>query len=400
LRPDLGAGRRVKVLYVNHTSEISGGERSLLDLLGGLPDGVSATVACPDGPLSNAVRKLGVPVARVPGAEGSLKLHPWHTTRGVIDIGRSGWAVRRLATTLEADLVHANSIRAGLAAVLAASVGGPPAIVHVHDCLPPGRLSSIALKEIGNRAAVVIPNSHHTAASVARVHSVGAVRVVHGPVDLERFDPAKIDLSEARGRLGLEPSTFALAVVAQITPWKGQDDAIRILELLEPSEPDVRLLLVGSPKFVSGAARYDNATYARALERLTENLGLRDDVMFLGERDDIPEILRAVDLLLVPSWEEPFGLAIVEAMAMEVPVVATNVGGPTEIVRDGEDGLLLPPRAPETWAAAIENLIRRPQLRADMARKARERVAERFSVEAHVMGVLAVYEEALRNGVR
>jgi L-malate glycosyltransferase len=400
LRSDLDAGRPVKVLYVNHTSEISGGERSLLDLLGVLPDDVSATVACPEGPLSNAVRELGVPVARVPGAEGSLKLHPWHTTRGVIDIGRTAWAVRRLATTHGADLVHANSIRAGLAAVLAASAGGPPAIVHVHDCLPPGRLSSMALSEIGKRAAVVIPNSHHTKADFARVHSAGAMRVVHGPVDLERFDPAEVDPSDARARLGLAPSTFVLAVVAQITPWKGQDDAIRILELLEPSQPDVRLLLVGSPKFVSGATRYDNRAYARALERLTESLRLGDDVMFLGEREDIPEILRAVDLLLVPSWEEPFGLAIVEAMAMQVPVVATHVGGPTEIVRDGEDGLLLPPRAPETWAAAIEDLIRRPELRTNMGRKARERVAERFSVEAHVRGVLAAYEEALRNRVR
>jgi glycosyltransferase involved in cell wall biosynthesis len=400
LRSDLGAGRPVKVLYVNHTSEISGGERSLLDLLGGLPDEVSATVACPEGRLAEAVRSMGLPVVHVPGTEGSLKLHPWHTARGLSDIARAGWAVRRLATTHGADLVHANSIRAGLAAVLAASAGGPPAIVHVHDCLPPGRLSSMALKEIGKRAAVVIPNSHHTKASFARVHSAGAMRVVHGPVDLERFDPAGVDPSGARARLGLAPSTFVLAVIAQLTPWKGQDDAIRILELLEPSEPDVRLLLVGSPKFVSVAARYDNRTYARALDRLTESLGLRDDVMFLGERDDIPEILRAVDLLLVPSWEEPFGLAIVEAMAMQVPVVATNVGGPTEIVRDGEDGLLLPPMAPSIWAVAVEDLIRRPRLRVDMGRKARERVAERFSVQAHVRGVLAAYEEALRNRVR
>jgi glycosyltransferase involved in cell wall biosynthesis len=266
----------------------------------------------------------------------------------------------------------------------------------LHDSLPPGHLSSAALSQIGKRAVAVIANSRYTKASFARVHSTDAVRVVHGPVDLERFDPVEIDSTHARTRLGLEPSTFVLAVIAQITPWKGQDDAIRILELLGRKKPDLRLLLVGSPKFVSGAARYDNRAYAQALERLTESLGLRDDVMFLGERNDIPEVLRAVDLLLVPSWEEPFGLAIIEAMAMEVPAVATNVGGPSEILRGGEDGLLLPPRAPEAWAAAIEDLIDRPELRAMMGRRARQRALERFGIKAHVRGVLAAYDEALR----
>jgi L-malate glycosyltransferase len=228
------------------------------------------------------------------------------------------------------------------------------------------------------------------------VCSTGVLRVVHSPVDLERFDPAAIDPSDARARLGLSASSFVLAVIAQITPWKGQDDAIRMLELLKSSERDVRLLLVGSPKFVSGATRYDNRAYARELARLTESLGIGEDVMFLGERDDIPEILRAVDVLLVPSWEEPFGRAIIEAMAMEVPVIATEVGGPSEIVRAGEDGLLLPPRAPPAWAAAIEDLISRPELRAKMGRKARERAVERFGIEPHVRGVLAAYDEALR----
>jgi glycosyltransferase involved in cell wall biosynthesis len=83
-------------------------------------------------------------------------------------------------------------------------------------------------------------------------------------------------------------------------------------------------------------------------------------------------------------------------MAMQVPVVATSVGGPIEIVRAGEDGLLLPPRAPRTWAAAVEDLIRQPELRAEMGRKARDRAVSRFAVEAHVSGVLSAYDEALR----
>lgn len=386
----------MKVLYLNHTGQMSGGEQSLITLLARLPHDVSATVACPPGPLAKAAGNLGVPTVRVPGMEGSLKLHPWHTGRGLFDIGRATLSVRRLATKLGADLVHANSIRAGLVAAFAASAGGPPAVVHIRDCLPPGRLSSLTLKEIGKRASVVLSNSHYTKASFTRVCPNVPTRVVHSPVDLERFDPATIEPSVARARLDLGPSTFVLALIAQITPWKGQDDAIRILGHLKSRERDLRLLLVGSPKFISRAARYDNRTYALALERLTVSLGLRDDVMFLGERDDIPEILRAVDVLLVPSWEEPFGRTIIEAMAMGVPVVATEVGGPSEIVDAGRNGLLLPPRAPERWAASIASLIGDPVMRAGMSGKARQRVAAQFGVEAHVERVLAVYEEALR----
>jgi glycosyltransferase involved in cell wall biosynthesis len=390
----------LKVLYLSHTSVVSGAERSLLDLLAALPDEISATVACPEGRLAEAVRSLGLPVARVEGTAGSLKLHPWHTARGLVDIGRTAWAVRRLATRHSADLIHANSVRAGLAAVFAARAGGPPVVVHVHDSLPPSPVSSLVLNQIGRHAAVVICNSRHTRDSFRRVHSAGSLRVVHAGVDVNRFDPRRVGSSNPRDRLGVEPSTFLLAVIAQITPWKGQDDAIRALGLLKPSQPQARLLVVGSPKFVGGATRYDNRAYAETLLRLTESLDLVDDVVFLGERDDIPAILQAVDVLLVPSWEEPFGLALLEAMAMQVPVVATNVGGPVEIVRDGEEGLLVSPRVPKAWAAAIENLIRDPERRAAMGRKAREHVAERFSVDRYVRGVLGAYEEALGEHTR
>jgi glycosyltransferase involved in cell wall biosynthesis len=385
----------MRVLYLNHTAQVSGGERSLLSLLGGLPDDVTPTVACPDGALAVAVNELGVTVTGLRGTEGSLKLHPWHTTRGVIDIARAAFSARRLAAGLGADIVHANSLRSGLAGAFAASMGGTPTVVHVHDCLPPGHLSSLTSRVIGKRSAVVIANSHYTKASLARLHLPEVARVVHGPVDLERFDPAAVDRNDARASLGLENSTFVLGMNAQITPWKGQDDAVRILGLLKENAADVRLLLVGSPKFVSAATRYDNREYARALEQLTESLDLQKEVIFLGEREDIPLILRSLDVLLAPSWEEPFGMAIVEAMAMEVPVVATNVGGPSEIVRDGEEGLLLCPRSPQLWATAIQRLITDPDLRAEMGQKGRSRAVSEFSVERHVEGVLAAYEEAL-----
>jgi L-malate glycosyltransferase len=383
----------VKVLYVNHTSVISGGERSLLTLLSGLPEEVRPYVACPDGPLAEEVALTGVPVHPIPGTAGSLRLHPRHTAQAMSEMARAARAVRRLSRRLGADLVHANSIRAGLVAT--APLGGPPVVVHVRDCLPPGAVSALTRRLLGRRAAVVLANSRHTLDRFMEPSFSAAARVAYSPVDLERFDRDRIDRGEARAELGLGADDVAIAVVAQITPWKAQDDAVRAVARLKDSHPRLRLLLVGSPKFVSGATRYDNPAFVRSLERLIESCGLVERVRFLGEREDVPRVLGAVDIVLAPSWEEPFGRSIVEAMALGVPVVATSVGGPAEIVRDGSDGLLLPPRAPERWAEAIARLADRPEERAAMGAAGRESAARRFGVEPHVRAVLAAYGEAL-----
>jgi glycosyltransferase involved in cell wall biosynthesis len=146
---------------------------------------------------------------------------------------------------------------------------------------------------------------------------------------------------------------------------------------------------------VSKATRFDNVRYLQELEALTQSLGGEDNVLFMGEREDVPEILRSLDVLLMPSWFEPFGRAIIEAMAMGVPVVATDVGGPTEIVANGKEGVLLPPRDPERWAKVVAALLEDPERRKVMGQNARERATRDFSVERHIEQVEALYDEVL-----
>src|SRR6202011_1410755 len=159
--------------------------------------------------------------------------------------------------------------------------------------------------------------------------------------------PARIDRARARAALGgAGERAVLLGVVAQLTPWKGQDTAIEALKLLCQEGIDAHLLLVGSAKFVDPATRFDNQGYVAHLQALVADAGLSARVSWLGEREDVPELVRALDILLLPSWEEPFGRALIEAMALGVPVVSTNVGGPPEIIEDGREGYLLPPRGP------------------------------------------------------
>jgi L-malate glycosyltransferase len=395
IAPPVRHGPPQRVLYVNHTSQVSGGERSLLTVLSGLDSAIQPVVACPEGQLADEVRALGVETVPLLGTEGSLKLHPYQTPLALWALLRDAVKIRRAAVSLGTDVIHANSIRAGLSAGLAARLGGPPVVVHVRDRLPASAVSSLTFQVLARTADHFVSNSRYTAAGVSSNHSGPPVSVLHNCVDLSRFDPERLTREEARARLGLGSEQPLLAVVAQITPWKAQDDAIRIAARLAAKHPDVRLLIVGSAKFVSKATRFDNTRYLAELESLTRSLGVEDNVLFMGEREDVPEILRALDVLLMPSWEEPFGRAIIEAMAMGVPVVATEVGGPSEIVTRGKEGVLLPPRDPERWAKVAGELLDDPGRRDEIGRRARERATRDFSLDAHVREVLALYHRVL-----
>ena len=384
----------MRVLYVNHTAEVSGAEHSLLTLLEGLPNGVDARVASPRGRLSHAVEALGIPTVRIPGTAGSLRLHPAHTPRALGELGLAAAATRLAARRYRADVVHANSIRSGI--VLGLGRLAPPTVVSVRDCLPPGPVASATMRLIAGTATTVIANSEYTARAVRAAARGVRLEVIHSPVDLDRWDPGRLDRTRARASLGAAGQRrLLLGVVAQLTPWKGQDTAIHALKMLRAEGIDAHLLLIGSPKFVARATRYDNEGYAASLRRLVADAGLEDRVSWMGEREDVAELVRALDILLLPSWEEPFGRALIEAMALGVPVIATDVGGPTEIIEDGREGYLLPPREPRAWALAINRLAEDPQLTQRMGRAGRQRVEAAFTVDHHVAATIDVYERAL-----
>jgi glycosyltransferase involved in cell wall biosynthesis len=183
-----------------------------------------------------------------------------------------------------------------------------------------------------------------------------------------------------------------VGVVGQITPWKGQLEAIEALAALRRRGVAARLLVVGAPTFVDDATRYDNRRYLDRLRQTIADLGVSDGIDMLGQREDVPKILRALDVLVAPSREEPLGRVVLEGMAMELAVVATDAGGPRELIESGRQGVLVPPKNPMALATAVEDLSRDTNLRRSMGKAARARVLERFSVEAHVRRLLGIYE--------
>ena len=385
----------MRILYVNHTGLVGGAERSLLSLMDTLPADVEGVLACPQGPLHEHATRRGIRAFPIAGSVGSLKLHPVHTPVAVGAMAAAAVGVLRTARSCRADVLHANSIRAGMVAQPVARRLRRPLVVHVRDCLPPSSLTRRLQRSLARRAAAVIAISHHVGRAFDPDGTARRLEVIDNPFDLTRLDPARIDRHAARTRLGLAPDTLALTLVGQITPWKGQEEAVRAMARVRRRHPSAVLLLVGEAKFVARATRYDNRSYLRRLQLIVDELELGDAVRFLGERDDVPEILRAADVALLPSWDEPFGRAVVEAMAMGASVIATSVGGPTEIIRDGIDGLLVAPRQPDALAAAIAWLLDDPDRRLALGAAARAAAIERFGAHQHVAAVSALYRKLL-----
>jgi L-malate glycosyltransferase len=383
-------GKPLHVLIVSHTATISGGELALLDLIQSLPRDVSVTLACPQGELASRARGLTDRVLTIPPVDVSFRIEPLRVPRNLWAAGRSVRALRSIIVERRPDVVHANSVRAGLLASAALTHLPYPLIVHVHDVLPAGATARVVREIVCRRAAVVVANSEFTARRFAVRGSRAAFRAPPSPVDLARFQPDALEKDQARQVLDVPRSSPVLGVVGQLTPWKGQDDAIRIAASLVPRFPHLVLLIVGEPRFVSRNTRYDNRTYAGHLRELAAALGVAAHVRFLGHRDDIPTVMRALDALLVPSWTEPFGRCVVEGMAMETPVVATSVGGPAEIIADGSTGFLRPPRRPTLWLEPIARLLDEPALRSSIGRAARDR-AQTFDAPHHATAIAEIY---------
>lgn len=207
------------------------------------------------------------------------------------------------------------------------------------------------------------------------------VVTIHNGVDLARFSGR--ERAAARAGLGLEPDTVAIGTVGRLDPVKDQARLVHAFAALAPRRPEVALVIAGD-----GPCRL-------TLERMVADLELQDRVRLLGDRRDIPAILAALDVFVLPSIAEGISNTILEAMATGLPVVATAVGGNPELVKPGISGMLVPVSDPIALAAAIENYVDDGHLRDLHGKGGRQRATERFSLGrmadayTHLYGALA-----------
>lgn len=387
----------MRILFVNHTGSCSGAENAMLRLLEGLPAEHARAVACPaEGPLKPMLLERGYGQMDMFGTDLSFGLHPTRTVRGSADLVHSAWSLRAIARRFGADVIHANSTRAGLIAVAARRLGGPPVVVQCHDHLPLNRAGWLTRAVIARGADEVVAVTDRTASHFNEGLNRPKAKRVYISIDHSRFSPVAAGTSAIRSELGLPESARLLVHVAQITPWKGQDTSIRALPAVRRGH-DAHLLLVGEVSFAS--QRFDNEGYEQRLDHLTEVLGVRPAVHRLGQRKDVAALMATADLLLLPSWDEPFGLVAAEAMAVGTPVLATERGGIPEYLVDRVHGRLLPPDDPAAWAVAAKELLADPDSLARMGAES-IRAVQRFNDENYARDMLAAYDRGLTRAGR
>jgi len=390
----------MKILFYNHTGQVSGAERMLLMILARLNQRLfDPLVICPEpGPLLGMATSLGVPVQSVPvlGARFTWRVDLLlHYLKSFFLVIRE---LRRKIVRAKPDLIHANSIRAGLVAS-AATLGMRTIVVwHLHDLLPRHPLSTgVRLFAFLNPRTRMIAVSQAVAENFAGgTYGVGAglrkrTTIILNAIDLEKFQLDSTASQKVRDELDLGDSRPVIGIVGQLTPRKGQLELLRAFARVLGENPKAALLVVGAPLF-----NHDQE-YEQRLKDTARELGISEHVRFLGARSDVAAVMQSLDLLVVNSAAEPFGLVALEAMACGTPVVAAACDGLAEIIEHEVDGWLVPPGDEPAMAAAIIDLNRQPARRAQLAEQGKKRVRARFSADRYLAELQTLYCSHVRS---
>lgn len=375
-----------RVLLLDHSAELGGGELALYDYAR-CAAGVRAVVF-EDGPFVRLLADAAVPV-EVLNAGAVLAIRRDHGWRQAIRIAPRlaalTWAIGRQMRS--AEVTYANSQKALIVAAIANSVVRRPLVWHLHDILTAAHFSATMRRVVialSNRFVEhVIANSEATAAAYRAAGGRRPVTAIHNGIDPAPYD--QIDRDAARrdlsAMLGVDNAPM-LALFGRLSPWKGQEVAIRALATL----PGCHLLLVGTAMFGDTACEAE-------LHTLAAREGVATRVHFLGFRSDVASLMAAADIVLHCSTApEPFGRVIAEGMMAGTPVIASAAGGALEIVTDGQSGMLVPPGDPAALTAAVRTLLDRPDRAETIAAAGRTEANARFSLAAAVDRIDAVID--------
>jgi glycosyltransferase involved in cell wall biosynthesis len=373
---------RAKIMYLDHAPLMGGAEHSLLYLIDNLDKSrFDPILACPpdsslaDQARSQGVDQLAVDMPRLRGG-GNPAVAPGRLIRNSLKLAR---IIRRERV----DIVHANVMRAALYGAVAASLARRRFIWHVRD-IHHERAFVVLVGGLADRIIVI-----SKAAREVLPHRFWLkTDLVYNGVDLQEYSRDKAKGSVFRDALGVGREVLLVGNVSWLAPWKGQHVFLKTAEAVSEKYPQARFVVVGD------AADPSHAAYVEELRhRAAEMLG--DRLIFTGPRSDIPEVMASLDVLVHTAEDEPFGRVFIEAMAMETPVVAMASGGASEVVADGETGLLVPGGDVKAVAEAVDKMLSDDELRAGMGRRGRERAERLFDARLAARRIEDIYESLL-----
>ena len=377
--------RRIKVLQViNDTGiDIGGGENYILTLAKHMPKVGFDLVCtcCPEGEFEKVLK------------ENDIESFPINLSRkGNFSVAR---AIAEFCRNNNIDIVHAHGATGALAARMASLVPGGIrpvttyhiAITNITD-IPFWKKKIFALFDRSTSVVdkKILSVSHAVKEKMIReaFFAGNRISVLHAGIDVSRFKNCQ--RGKVRKELCLPDQVTVIGVAARLSEEKGIGYLLEAMPHVLKRCPNLYLLIAG------------DGPIKDKLKNLSVHMGFEQNVIFLGYRNDIPEFMTDLDLLVMPSLTEGFPFSLLEGMAAGLPIVATRVGGVPEIIADGREGILVPPREPDALAKAIIRVLRDKESGKTMGLAARKKVEQEFSVEKMVSETEKVYLSLLKAG--
>ena len=369
---------RKRIMAINNAFFVSGAELSLKELAGKCDGDCDFIFVLSENSSVQADRS---------GSESYYIPMKWlYKTRNPVLFFRFIWSIVvscfflvKIINKVRPDCIYANTTKACVYAVAAKFYTRKKMIWHVRDQLN----HTLLHKVLARNSDIIISVSKYIDDQVPACEY--KKRLIYGGIDAGEWIVNPEQSGSLKKELGLGQDTILIAQIGQLTRWKNHFDLIRAADMILQCEPEIHFLIVGDD--LSGREK----KYKAELKKLVAELKLEPHLSFPGNRHDIKELLNQIDIIIHPAINEPFGRVILEAMALEKPVVAYDCGGLREIIINNETGYLVEPYDYHALANKTLALIRDRELRGRFGKAGRKRVIEKFNMERYVREMEEVF---------
>lgn len=364
---------------------LNGGELSLLAMLEepGRAEFEFIAAAPSSGMLGERLEKCGIPV---------LPLELTDARGQKLPIEQINSHLAELVTRVWPDLVHSNSLSMGRMVGRVASQLPIPCTSHIRDII---NLNKTAVCDLNRNAGLIAVSNATKKFHIEQGIAAEKLQVIYNGVNTEVFCPAPAT-GWFKRELGLSDSTVLIANIGQICLRKGQTLLAQAAAELAQEFPYANYLFIGQRH----SQKRESIEYEDSIRSTFRQAGIEDRSFSLGFREDIPAILNEIDLLVHTAHQEPLGRVLLEAASSGRPIVATQVGGTGEILTDEVSALLIPRDDLEALKSAIRRMLTDRQLQISLAKQARKRVIEKFSLPAAAANMRTFWKSALEQSER
>ena len=370
---------RKRIIVINNAFFVSGAELSLNELTGKCDNDYEFIFVLPENSLVKTDRGRSE-IYYIPMKWVHKTLDPILIFRFVRSIVVSCFFLVKIISKVRPDCIYANTTKACVYAIAAKFYTRKKMIWHVRDQLN----HTLLHKVLARNSDIIISVSKYIDDQILACEY--KKRLIYGGIDAGEWIVNPEQSGSLKEELGLKQNTMLIAQIGQLTRWKNHFDLIRAADLILKKRPHVHFIIVGDDL---------SKREGKYRKELTEQISLSNldkHVTLMGHSRHIKEVMGQIDVMIHPAINEPFGRVIIEAMAMEKPVIAYNCGGPKEIILNNETGYLVEPNNYKGIAEKAMLLLENEKLRSQFGKAGRKRVIEKFNIERYINGMEDVFE--------